>query len=324
VDVDQRAAAPRRDDGRVAGGLDVAETRADDQQHVGVTETGAEHRVGADREMARIAPRLVVDVVLAAPGRRDGDAARVAPCGKVLARRRAPWLAADDRERTLGALQQRSRPREVGGRRCCLCRRIGHGIRHVRACREDVLREGEHDRAGAPRGRRPERTRRELRDALHLVDLRDPLGEGCEHAAVVDLLEGLALGIPARDLPDEEQERRRVLVGGVERDRGLRRAGTPRDEADPGRAGELPDGLRHRRGAAFVTARDVPDRAVAKGVQHVDVALARHAEREVGPMQGELVDEDPAAAAVHRGSAIACSRRTVAVCLGSAGCGGSR
>ena len=34
-------------------------------------------------------------------------------------------------------------------------------------------------------------------------------------------------------------------------------------------------------------------------------------------MQGELVDEDPAAAATHRGSAIACSSRIEAVCFGA-------
>ena len=63
---------------------------------------------------------------------------------------------------------------------------------------------------------------------------------GAEHAPVVDLLERLALGVLARDLPDEEHQRRPVLEGGVHADGRLRGAGAAGDEADPGVPVSLP------------------------------------------------------------------------------------
>ena len=45
---------------------------------------------------------------------------------------------------------------------------------------------------------------------------------------------------------------------------------------------------------------------------------------EGGAVQRELVDQDPAAGAAHRGRAIACSSRIVAFCGTSAASGGSR
>ncbi len=48
-------------------------------------------------------------------------------------------------------------------------------------------------------------------------------------------------------------------------------------------------------------------------VEHGEVALARHAEGEVGAVQLELVDEDPAAGPRH-GSVSAWSKNTVGRC----------
>ena len=76
----------------------------------------------------------------------------------------------------------------------------------------------------------------------------------------------------------------------------------------PGPARELPVGVGHVRGAALVAAGDEADGAVEERVEHGEVALARDAEREVGAVERELVDEDPAAGAAHGGRAIACSR----------------
>ena len=77
--------------------------------------------------------------------------------------------------------------------------------------------------------------------------------------------------------------------------------GPARDEADPGPAGELPVRLRRVRSTLLVAARDEPDRRVVERVEHRQVALAREAEREVGAVQLELVDED-AAAGPHSGN----------------------
>ena len=82
----------------------------------------------------------------------------------------------------------------------------------------------------------------------------------------------------------------------------------------PGPSRELPERLGHVGRAGLVPARDVADGAVDQAVEDVDVALPGNAEREVDAVERQLVDEDPAAGAAHRGRAIACSRRTDADC----------
>ena len=83
-----------------------------------------------------------------------------------------------------------------------------------------------------------------LGQAVGVVDLADPLGEaersGAEHLPVVDLLERLAVALVARDLADEQDQRRRVLERGVQADRGVARARPAGDEAQPGRPLSLP------------------------------------------------------------------------------------
>ena len=73
--------------------------------------------------------------------------------------------------------------------------------------------------------------------------------------------------------------------------------------------GELAVGLGGIRGALLVAAGDQADRRVVERVEDGQVALAREAEREVGAVQLELVDEDPAAGSSRRSGS---SRRMVA------------
>ncbi len=154
-----------------------------------------------------------------------------------------------------------------------------------------------------------ERARDELGDPVGVVDLLDPLRHRAEHVAVVDLLERLPAHHVAADLADQEDQRRRVLEGGVDAAGGVRRAGAARDHADARPAGELAVGVGHVRRADLVTAGDEADRRVVERVEHRQVALARHAEGDVHPVDHELVDEEPASRPHVRSSR--CSRKTV-------------
>ena len=160
---------------------------------------------------------------------------------------------------------------------------------------EHVLREREHDGSRAPGGGDVEGARDELGDPVRIVDLLDPLRHRAEHVAVVDLLERLPAHHVAADLADQEDQRRRVLEGGVDAAGRVRRAGATRDHADAGTAGELAVGVGHVGRADLVTTRDEADRRVVERVEHGQVALAGHAEGEVHPVDHELVDEEPAA-----------------------------
>ncbi len=134
-----------------------------------------------------------------------------------------------------------------------------------------------------------------LGNAVDGIDLPRRLRDAAEDLAVVELLPRLAPAERSRHLADEQDHRRGVLLRGVHADRGLRRAGPARDEADPGAARQLPVRLCRIRGALLVPAGDEPDRRVVQRVEHREVALAREAEREIGAVQLELVDEDPPA-----------------------------
>ena len=106
--------------------------------------------------------------------------------------------------------------------------------------------------------------------------------------------DALALLLVAGHLADQDHHRCAVLEGGVHTDRGVRRAGPARDEAEPRQTGQLAVGLGHVRGGAFVPARDEADRALVQPVEECEVALARHAERDLRAVDGELVGEQPA------------------------------
>jgi len=237
----------------------------------------------------------VVDVVLAAPSRCDREPAGGTPRRQGGVRLRAPGRAAHNYERPRRAGEQLPRPLDVARSRVHAVDRVGPRVGGSRLLDEHVLGQRQHDRARPTGGCDVERTRDELRDPVGAVDLRHPLRHRLEHVAVIDLLERLPPHHVAADLADQEDERCRVLVGGVDPTRGMRRAGPARDHADPGPPGELAVGIGHVGGADLVAAGDEADGRVVEGVQHRQVALAGHAEGNVYPVDHQLVDEEPAA-----------------------------
>ena len=208
----------------------------------------------------------------------------------------APPRIANGRSAPASSVRRRL---DVGGSRARLHDAERRCVRRFRLLREHVLRQREHDRAGPAGAGDRVRARDELGDAVDAVDLGDPLRERAEHPPVVDLLERLALLLRRGDLADEQDQRRRVLVGGVHADGGLRRAGPARDHADPRPPGQLAVGLGRIRGAGLVPARDQPDRRLVQPVEQLEVALAGHAEHELRAVHRELVGQQLAAAPAH-------------------------
>ena len=112
-----------------------------------------------------------------------------------------------------------------------------------------------------------ERTAYHLRDAGRIVDLGDPFGHLTEHAAVIDFLEGFALGHIAADLTDEQYQRSRILMSGVYSDRGVRCAWPAGDEGDTGFASHLAPGIGHVGDAAFLSAYEFD---LVMDVEHIE------------------------------------------------------
>ena len=86
----------------------------------------------------------------------------------------------------------------------------------------------------------------------------------------------------------------------------MRRPGTAGDHADTGTAGELPVRVGHVGGPHFVPARDEADRRVVERIEHGQVALTGHAERDVDAVDDELVDDELPAGSHLRG--MGCSK----------------
>ena len=107
---------------------------------------------------------------------------------------------------------------------------------------------------GTAVGRGVKGARDDFRNARRIVDLGRPFGHGAEHRAVVEFLKRLALAHVARDLADEQDHRRGILLRDMDAGRRIGGARPARDEADAGPAGRLADGFRHHRGAAFLAA----------------------------------------------------------------------
>ncbi len=201
------------------------------------------------------------------------------------------------------------RERDVG---CSDERRIGGdrdridawSVGHRRLGGQHVLGQCEHHRAWPSRHREPPGVRHVLGNPLRPIDLRRPLGDAAVHAPVVDLLERLAIGQVGADLADQNHHRRRVLLGCVNADRGIRGARATRDQRNARPTGQLAAGLGHVGGATFVPADDEAQTVgnVMQCVEHREEALAGHAEGMRRALCEQARDEDLAAGADFHGA----------------------
>ncbi len=179
----------------------------------------------AEPDVAGVGRAGVVDDVLAAEGGADRQPAVERPARERARRAVVPRPAADEHERPLRAAQHRLELGQRGRGRARAQRPVAGRVGHVGAAGQHVLGQREHDRAGPPARRDRVGAREHLGDARGVVELERPLRHRAEHGLVVELLEGLAPALRARDLADEQDQRRRVLARGV--DRRSRRASRP-------------------------------------------------------------------------------------------------
>ncbi|MNS89560.1 hypothetical protein D3C72_1235770 [compost metagenome] len=158
---------------------------------------------------------------------------------------------------------------------------------------QDVLGQGHDHRPHAALQGRGEGALDHLDGAFRALDLGGPLGQAAEDLAVVDLLEGAAAPVGQGDLADEQDHRRGVLMRRMHADGGMGRARSARDHADARLAGQLAIGLGHVGGARLVAADDDLDPVahVGQGVEHGQIALARHTEDLVHPVHHQGVDQ---------------------------------
>jgi hypothetical protein len=222
---------------------------------------------------------VVGEGVVAAEGRHDRQPQPHGELDQVTRGPGAEDAAAGDDERSPRALERRHDRRRVGradgGRRR---RRRGWQIGRDGGV-EDVAAEGDGDRAGAPGDAAPEGLGDDRRQPLAGRGFDGPLRDLAEEGRELDLLQGFAVAERGLDLADEGEQRRGVLVGGVDADREVGGADAAGAHADGGDAGQLADRLGHEGGAALVAGADEADLGrLVQGVEKPQETLARHAE----------------------------------------------
>ena len=130
-----------------------------------------------------------------------------------------------------------------------------------------------------------------------------------EEPAVVLLLQRHAARLPALDLADQHDHRRRVMPGGVETDHRVRQAGSARYHQHPGApAAHAPVRRGHERRPALMAADDQPHAIViGHRVGEAEIALAGHAIDDIDVVRFEAVD-DGAADGVGHGDLRQCGK----------------
>ncbi len=294
VHVHELLLRPRRLDERVGAGRHLAQARADHEQQIRAAHALGELGVDADADVADVMAVAVVEQVLEAERAGDREARAFRERLQVAAGFARPNRASQYRERAFRAREQASQLFQITGGRTRLHHLVGRDIGHARRLGEHVLGQREHHRPGPSRHRQVKGAAHVLVHAVGALDLRDPLRHRPEHPAIVHLLEALAVGELPGNLADEQDHRRRILLGGVHADRGVGRSGTARDETDPGAPGDLGPRLGHVSSAAVLARNDQADRfaRVVEGIEHREIALAGNAERGVDAVDFQRIDEN--------------------------------
>ena len=184
---------------------------------------------------------------------------------------------------------------------------------------ENVLGQDHRDRTRRAAFREVKGAGHRFRGLLRLVDLDDLLGDIGQKTRVVLLLQGEAAEIAALDLADEHDERRRVVIGRVQRHHSVRQPGAARHDRNAGAVAQPPVGDRHIAGAGLVAAHDDADRiAFEQKARQPDIALAWYAIDLVDIMRFEAFSQQAGDGAAHA----ACSLESFARCIAySANCG---
>ena len=241
VGVHERLPRVRHLEERVAASRHLSQPATEREDEVGLAEPGCKPVVHRDAEDAGVRAGPVVDEVLAAERARNRQPVRLAEGEHVLPRLARPAALADDHQRPLGRRKQLAQPRQDPRRSAT--RELG----------ERVLR----PRRAPPRGRtssgsasttgpgRPESASKKaalqvLGQAIGPIGVPRRLGEAAEGACVVDLLPGVTALERSRHMPDEQDQRRRVLHRGMHADRRRVAPGPRVTRQIPGRPVSLP------------------------------------------------------------------------------------
>jgi hypothetical protein len=273
-------------------GRDVGDAGTKHQQQVGAAQHVHLVRRIREAHVARIEPMRIGQQVLGAERHHRRQLPLLEESQQRLAAARAIEAAPAQHQRTDRRFEPAAQRRHIGRRRGGTDRGLWADRRSIDLRRQHVLRHRDHHRPRRAGRGGLDRPQHGFRHASRIGDLGAPLGDRAVHLAVVDLLERVAAHIAGRHLPDDEDERHLVLLGGVHRNRGIAGARPAAHAGDAGPAGEPRIRDRHEAGPGFVAAHyGVDVSAAVERVEQPQIAFAWHAEQPVDTVRREAVDD---------------------------------
>jgi hypothetical protein len=136
-----------------------------------------------------------------------------------------------------------------------------------------------------------ERALHDFRNARGVLDLRRPFRRRAEKRAIVHFLKRAAPEHGALDLADEQDHRRRIMLGDMHAMRGVGRARSARHKAHAGATGQPGARDRHHRRARLLPADGDVKRGIMQRVEHGEIRFAGHAKHMLDALDAKLIDE---------------------------------
>ena len=231
--------------------------------------------------------------------RRDGKIEALGEADEIIDRRLRPSAATQNCDRRAGGMQTFLQIQKLDLPRPGQRRLYTHRVGDIGFLHEHVFRQRDHHRARPALHRGMEGARDDFRNARRIVDFGDEFCRRAEDGAIVHLLECAALAHAALDLADEEDQRRRIVLGDMDRMGGVHRARSACHEGDARPPGQAAGCFRHQRRARFLPRDGELDRDIMQRVEHGEIGFAGHAEHMLDALRHELIDENlPARAQV--------------------------
>ena len=256
---------------------DVVQAGAQREDQVALIECRHLRRRIGQPQVARIQAVGEREQVMAAKRQRHRNVPGLRQRQQCLAPARHIKAATGDDERALGSGHQAgdalARGCRGGGRRV----RHRHPVGYRHRLLLNVLGHHDHHRPRLAGGGDAHRLEGDLAQLFRRRRLGHPLGDTAEGLLVIDFLEGFLAQVFRRDLADHQDHGDRILLRGVQRDRGIGSARTAAHHHQAGAAREAPVGAGHEAGTRLMSAGQHIDlRKVVQRIENAEIAFAGH------------------------------------------------
>ena len=284
---DMRKPLARRGPCPTLGG-DIRQPRAESHHQIRIGKGNALRIRVTQAKITRIKRMIIREKILTAEGNRDGGLPGLRKGQQGFTPARCVNGMACKNDWALRTTQHGGQPRNISGRRLRGCCNGGGRDRCRAGLGQHIFRQAEHHRPRHALHRHGIGARDQFRHLVGAGRLAYPFRDAAEHAGIVNFLEGIAAQIALFHLPDQQDQRHRILFRRMHRDGGIAGARPARDEHHAGLAGHFTIGHRHEARAAFTAAgHQIHAGMGMQRIKQRDIAFTGHAKGAVNALGGE-------------------------------------